>query len=64
MKKRRLRGWVKIVIFVIGAIVGLQFAKGISKLAVKQKEFEKQAIRYCISKGKSERKCIEGFYGN
>ena len=60
MKKRKLRCWVKIVIFVIGIIVGIFLAKDF----IKQQEIEKQAIRYCIEKGRSERKCIENLYGN
>lgn len=64
MKKRKLRKWVKIVIFIVGFIVGLQLSKGISNQLKKQQEFEIQAIKYCISQGKNEKKCIEGFYGN
>ena len=60
MKKRKLKGWVKLVIFVIGVIAGIFLAKDF----IKQQEIEKQAIRYCIEKGKSERKCIENLYGN
>ena len=64
MKKRKLRKWVKIVIFILGVIAGIFLANAIVKGIAKQKEFEQQAIKYCISQGKNEKKCIEGFYGN
>lgn len=64
MKRRKLRCWVKIVIFAIGVIAGICLANAIVKEAAKQKEFEKQAINYCIAQGKTEKKCIEGLYGN
>ena len=64
MKKRKLRKWVKIFIFIVGFIVGLQLSKGISNQLKKQQEFEIQAIKYCIAQGKTEKKCIEGLYGN
>lgn len=60
MKKRKLRCWVKIVIFAIGVIAGIFLAKDF----IKQQEFEQQAINYCIAQGKTEKKCIEGLYGN
>ena len=64
MKKRKLRCWVKIVIFAIGVIAGIYLANAIVKGIAKQKEFEKQAINYCIAQGKTKKKCIEGLYGN
>lgn len=64
MKRRKLRGWVKIVIFAIGVIAGIYLANAIVKGITKQKEFEQQAINYCIAQGKTEKKCIEGLYGN
>ena len=64
MKKRKLRCWVKIVIFILGVIAGIYLANAIVKGIAKQKEFEKQAINYCIAQGKTEKKCIEGLYGN
>ena len=64
MKKRKLKGWVKIVIFAIGVIAGIYLANAITKGIAKQKEFEQQAINYCIAQGKTEKKCIEGLYGN
>lgn len=64
MKRRKLRGWVKIVIFILGVIAGIYLANAIVKGIAKQKEFEQQAINYCIARGKTEKKCIEGLYGN
>ena len=64
MKKRKLRCWVKVVIFILGVIAGIFLANAIVKGIAKQKEFEKQAINYCIAQGKTEKKCIEGLYGN
>lgn len=64
MKKRKLKGWVKVVIFILGVIAGICLANAIVKEAAKQKEFETQAINYCIAQGKTEKKCIEGLYGN
>ena len=64
MKKRKLKGWVKIVIFAIGVIARIYLANAIVKGIAKQKEFEQQAINYCIAQGKTEKKCIEGLYGN
>ena len=64
MKRRKLRGWVKIVIFAIGVITGICLANAILKGIEKQKEFEQQAINYCIAQGRTEKKCIEGLYGN
>ena len=64
MKRRKLRGWVKIVIFILGVSAGICLANAITKGIAKQKEFEQQAINYCIAQGKTEKKCIEGLYGN
>lgn len=64
MKRRKLRGWVKIVIFILGVIAGIYLANAIVKGIAKQKEFEQQALNYCIAQGKTEKKCIEGLYGN
>ena len=64
MKKRKLRCWVKVIIFILGVIAGIYLANSIVKGIEKQKEFEKQAINYCIAQGKTEKKCIEGLYGN
>ena len=64
MKKRKLRGWVKIVIFILGVIAGIYLANAIVKRVEKQKEFEQQALNYCIAQGKTEKKCVEGLYGN
>ena len=64
MKKRKLRCWVKIVIFILGVIAGIYLANAIVKGIAKQKDFEQQAINYCIAQGKTEKKCIEGLYGN
>lgn len=64
MKRRKLRGWVKIVIFILGVIAGIYLANAITKGIAKQKEFEQQAINYCVAQGKTEKKCIEGLYGN
>lgn len=64
MKRRKLRGWVKIVIFILGVIAGIYLANAITKGIAKQKEFEQQALNYCIAQGRTFNKCVEDLYGN
>ena len=64
MKKRKLRCWVKIVIFILGVIAGIFLANAIVKGIAKQKDFEQQAIKYCVAQGKTEKKCKKGHNGN
>lgn len=68
MKKRKLRGWVKIVVFVIGVVIGVVIGiclvKQLINAEIKQQQADLQAINYCVEQGNSEVKCIRNYYGN
>lgn len=64
MKKRKLRMWVKVVIFIVGAYVGLNVGECLVNKLQYNEQINEQAIKYCVSQGRSEQKCIEGLYGN
>lgn len=64
MKKRKLRMWVKVVLFIVGAYVGLNIGESLVSKIQYEQQVNEQAINYCVSQGRSEQKCIEGLYGN